>query len=140
MAKEYKARFKLRSDTASSWETENPILLEGELGLETDTGLFKCGDGSSAWSSLSYNRAEALTEDAGSLTQPVYFEDGKPVPTGYTLEASVPADAVFTDTTYSEATEEAAGLMSAEDKAALAALLEGTAEAITESDIDTIFD
>ena len=140
MAKEYKARFKLRSDTASSWETENPILLEGELGLETDTGLFKCGDGSSVWSSLSYNRAEALTEDAGSLTQPVYFADGRPVATSYTLEASVPADAVFTDTTYSEATEEAAGLMSAEDKAALAALIEDTAEAIAESDIDTIFD
>ena len=140
MAKEYKARFKLRSDTAANWETEDPILLEGEIGLETDTGLFKCGDGSSAWSSLSYNRAEALAQDAGSLTQPVYFSGGKPVATGYTLAASVPADAVFTDTTYSEATEEAAGLMSASDKAALAALIEDTAEAITESAIDTIFD
>lgn len=38
------------------------------------------------------------TATAGSATQPVYFADGKPVATTYTLGKSVPADAVFTDT------------------------------------------
>lgn len=38
------------------------------------------------------------TAAAGSATQPVYFADGKPVATTYTLGKSVPADAVFTDT------------------------------------------
>lgn len=38
---------------------------------------------------------------AGSATQPVYFSDGKPIATTYTLGKSVPSDAKFTDTTYS---------------------------------------
>lgn len=40
------------------------------------------------------------TATAGSNTQPVYFIDGKPVACAYTVEKSVPSDAVFTDTTY----------------------------------------
>ena len=42
--------------------------------------------------------ATALTTSAGSATQPVYFSNGKPVKTTYTLGKSVPSDAVFTDT------------------------------------------
>lgn len=38
---------------------------------------------------------------AGSATRPVYFSDGKPVATTYTLGKSVPSDAKFTDTIYS---------------------------------------
>lgn len=37
----------------------------------------------------------------GSAIQPVYFSDGKPVATTYTLGKSVPSDAKFTDTIYS---------------------------------------
>lgn len=42
--------------------------------------------------------ATKLTSSAGSATQPVYFNDGKPVAATYTLGKSVPADAKFTDT------------------------------------------
>lgn len=42
--------------------------------------------------------ATKLTSSAGSATQPVYFNDGKPVATTYTLNKTVPADAKFTDT------------------------------------------
>ena len=42
--------------------------------------------------------ATKLTSSAGSATQPIYFSDGKPVATTYTLGKSVPASAVFTDT------------------------------------------
>ena len=42
--------------------------------------------------------ATALTTSAGSATQPVYFSNGKPVKTTYTLGKSVPSNAVFTDT------------------------------------------
>ena len=38
---------------------------------------------------------------AGSATQPVYFSGGKPVAITYTLGKSVPSDAKFTDTIYS---------------------------------------
>lgn len=42
--------------------------------------------------------ATKLTSSAGSATQPVYFSDGKPVATTYTLGKSVPSNAIFTDT------------------------------------------
>ena len=60
--------------------------------------------------------ATALTTSAGSATQPVYFSDGKPVATTYTLGKSVPSNAVFTDTTYGTATSSSNGLMSSTDK------------------------
>ena len=45
---------KQRRDTASNWTSNNPTLLDGELGYETDTKKFKIGDGSTAWQSLDY--------------------------------------------------------------------------------------
>jgi hypothetical protein len=45
---------KQRRDTAAGWTSVNPTLLEGELGLETDTGKWKVGDGATAWNSLAY--------------------------------------------------------------------------------------
>lgn len=48
--------------------------------------------------------ANKLNTNAGSTTQPVYFANGVPVKTTYTLGKSVPSDAKFTDTTYSAGT------------------------------------
>lgn len=44
--------------------------------------------------------ADKLNTNAGSETQPVYFSNGVPVKTKYTLGADVPSDAKFTDTVY----------------------------------------
>jgi hypothetical protein len=41
-----------RSDTAANWATANPILSAGEPGFEADTGTFKVGNGTTAWTSL----------------------------------------------------------------------------------------
>lgn len=60
----------------------------------------------------SANSATKLDSSAGSVTQPVYFSGGKPVVCSYTLGASVPSGAKFTDTTYGNmgpATASAAG-------------------------------
>jgi hypothetical protein len=43
-----------RRDTASNWTSANPTLLAGEPAFETDTGKFKIGDGTTAWTSLAY--------------------------------------------------------------------------------------
>jgi len=43
-----------RRDTAANWANNNPILASGELALETDTGLFKFGNGTAAWNNLQY--------------------------------------------------------------------------------------
>jgi hypothetical protein len=45
---------KLRRGTAAQWTASNPILAEGEMGLETDTRKFKVGTGVGAWNSLQY--------------------------------------------------------------------------------------
>lgn len=53
-ATEIKVQMQQRRDTAANWTSSNPTLLSGEFGYETDTGKFKVGDGSTAWTSLSY--------------------------------------------------------------------------------------
>lgn len=48
------AQMQQRHDTAANWTAENPILALGELGLETDTGQWKGGDGVTHWNDLDY--------------------------------------------------------------------------------------
>lgn len=48
------SRIILRNDTANNWTTNNPVLLKGEIGLETNTGKYKIGDGTSNWQALQY--------------------------------------------------------------------------------------
>ena len=45
---------KFRQGSSSVWTSTNPVLASGEPGYETDTGRFKIGNGSTAWSSLNY--------------------------------------------------------------------------------------
>ena len=49
-----KTRISLRNDVATAWTTANPVLMKGEIGIETDTNKFKIGDGVKTWSALSY--------------------------------------------------------------------------------------
>lgn len=44
----------LRTDTAANWTAANPVLAEGEVGIEWDTGRQKNGNGTTAWNSLPY--------------------------------------------------------------------------------------
>jgi hypothetical protein len=45
----------VRNGLASEWISANPTLAMAELGVETDTGRFKVGDGVTSWSLLSYS-------------------------------------------------------------------------------------
>jgi hypothetical protein len=47
-------QIKIRRATSSQWSTANPILLEGEIVVETDTRQVKIGDGTTAYNSLTY--------------------------------------------------------------------------------------
>ena len=47
--------------TAAEWSGEAPILCIGCIGVESDTSLFKFGDGNTAWGSLSYAGQYGLT-------------------------------------------------------------------------------
>ena len=54
-------RIQLRRDTTANWTTNNPILLPGEIGVETDTLKFKIGNGSrwNATTSYAFKAGEA---------------------------------------------------------------------------------
>ena len=47
-------QIQLRHDSGSIWTLVNPILAQGELGIELDTTNIKVGDGITSWNNLSY--------------------------------------------------------------------------------------
>jgi len=47
-------QIQVRRGTAAQWTSANPTLASGEWGFETDTGKVKIGNGTTAWTSLSY--------------------------------------------------------------------------------------
>ena len=55
-------RIRLRRDTAANWTSNNPTLTTGEMGYETNTGKFKIGDNTTAWTSLPYSITAELSE------------------------------------------------------------------------------
>lgn len=80
----------IRRGTKSQWISSNPILANGEMGFEIDTGRLKIGDGSYNWNNLNYiGTSENLTKVYNNIGfsiqkgQAVYF-------TGYDTEHSTP--------------------------------------------------
>lgn len=57
-------QIQIRRGTAAQWTSANPTLAAGEFGYETDTNKAKIGNGSSAWTALSY----AISGAAGTVT------------------------------------------------------------------------
>jgi hypothetical protein len=47
-------QIQIRRGSAASWTSANPTLAAGEFGFETDTNKLKCGNGTTAWTSLGY--------------------------------------------------------------------------------------
>ena len=122
-------RIKQRCDTESNWNASNPILLENEVGYIPD-GRYKIGDGSSTWSSLPYNTADT----ANIATKSIQDSAGQQINITYIKGLSVSGTTVTytkgdgstgtiktqdTNTTYSNATTSANGLMSSSDKSKL---------------------
>ena len=63
-------RIQLRRDGAQQWANVNPILAQGELGIEIDTSRLKIGDGVTAWNSLRYERPlETESNTANTLVK-----------------------------------------------------------------------
>lgn len=44
----------LRRGTTLEWEAANPILAEGEIGIDLTLGAFKIGDGSHHWTEIHF--------------------------------------------------------------------------------------
>ena len=47
-------RIRQKYDTAENWSKNNPILLAGEIGIESNTNRIKIGNGTSNWNDLTY--------------------------------------------------------------------------------------
>jgi hypothetical protein len=77
-------KIQFRNGTAADWTAANPTLLVGEMGVETDTGKFKIGDGATAWNSRAY----------GGLVGPAVTVDSVPT-SGHTTQA-LSSDGAFT--------------------------------------------
>lgn len=81
------AKLRPRRGTKSEWELINPILMEGEMGVEyPDTGIgtglckFKLGDGFKKWADLPYafnaNAAEAIYGGTVSVSHDIWLRTG----------------------------------------------------------------
>jgi hypothetical protein len=62
-------QIQLRRDVAADWTAANPVLADGEIGLETDTDQFKIGDGTTAWATLPYGGIAGATGPTGPAGQ-----------------------------------------------------------------------
>lgn len=85
-------QIQLRNDTSSNWTSANPVLLSGEIGIETNTNKYKIGNGSTAWNSLPYivalpdqtnNSGKYLTTNGSSASWATIVTD--PSPTTFML-------------------------------------------------------
>ena len=101
------------TQTVTNSDESYPLLLapNGQTETTTTTSYFNSGttlnpSTNTIAANISGNAGTATTatkigtDTVGSATQPVYIDAGVPTKCTYTLEKSVPSDAVFTDTTY----------------------------------------
>ena len=56
------SKIQVRRDTLSNWNANNPVLSSGEIAFVTDENKFKVGNGSTAFTSLSYLQADAYID------------------------------------------------------------------------------
>jgi hypothetical protein len=61
-------QIQFRRGTAFEWHSVNPKLAEAEMGIETDTNLFKIGDGINYWDDLDYGGIRGYTGSASTST------------------------------------------------------------------------
>lgn len=79
-------KIKQRYDTESNWSANNPVLLAGEMAISSDrNGMYKTGNGTSTWSQLPYNNANA----ANTATRATQDESGNNIKSSYASSISI---------------------------------------------------
>ena len=68
-------RMQQRRGTAAQWTSANPVLADGEIGVETDTLRAKIGNGSTAWTALTYFTLENGSVDTAKLVNDAVTAD-----------------------------------------------------------------
>lgn len=59
-------QIQFRRGTAAVWTAVNPTLANGEIGIESDTNLFKIGTGLTAWTNLPYGGIQGTAGTNGT--------------------------------------------------------------------------
>lgn len=67
------AKIQLRRATTTEWSSANPTLANGEIGVDTVLKKFKVGDGSTAWNSLAFSKADSAEKVIASGTSRTFF-------------------------------------------------------------------
>ena len=80
------SKIQLRRDSSGNWSATNPVLAEGEMGVELDTNRSKLGDGTSNWNDIDYmtDTNAVGTYDANYLIKNRNVGDQTVVSTGTT--------------------------------------------------------
>jgi hypothetical protein len=60
-------QIQFRRGTAAEWTAANPVLAQGEMGVETDTNQFKIGNGLNNWATLSYGGLQGPSASTGKI-------------------------------------------------------------------------
>jgi len=71
-------KLQIRRDTSTNWGSTNPVIAQGELIFVTDLNKLKCGDGTTAYSSLAY-----IDIDVADVNTLQTLLDGKQVRHGF---------------------------------------------------------
>jgi hypothetical protein len=79
----------IRYGTAAAWASADPTLLAGEMGVESDTGQSKVGDGATAWTALDYAFATAAQGALADTALQVADGDARYEPLGFIEEKAL---------------------------------------------------
>ena len=88
-------KLQFRRDTAANWESENTILSEGELGLDTTNERFKIGNGVDGWNEIDFAQYTTKAETFLATTTLAGSEGGT---SDWDEETSGDWDGLFTTT------------------------------------------
>jgi hypothetical protein len=88
-------KLQFRRDTAANWESENTILSEGELGLDTTNERFKIGNGVDGWNQIDFAQYTIKAETFTATTTLAGSDGGS---SDWNLETSGDWEGIFTTT------------------------------------------
>ena len=82
-------QLQLRRGLSTEWTAANPVLASAELGIETDTNLFKIGNGITSWNFLPYGGLQGISGYSGLGLSGYSGESGTSGLSGYSSYSGV---------------------------------------------------
>jgi hypothetical protein len=77
-------RIQLRRDTAANWTNTDPVLAQGEVGVDLSSMQIKVGNGVATWTELSYLASDSIVDLTGYATEDYVDQAIATIPPGGT--------------------------------------------------------